>query len=120
MLFPHFVIEELQRQEQRGQDLFSGNGQCATGHVPPCYTDNSMHDLQTGRFHAPRLIRGQMLTADGSIKTFPLRGIRDSPPYLRDGQSYTLADTVEFFNLIRGTHLSANGRTDLEAFLRVQ
>jgi len=36
----------------------------------------------------------------GNIKTFPLRGIKDSPPYLHDGRLLTLEDTIEFFNLI--------------------
>ncbi len=105
--------------EQRGQELFFGKAQCVACHVPPYYTDNSMHNLQTGRFYAPRLVHGVMTTADGPIKTFPLRGIKDSPPYLHDGRLLTLADTVEFFNLILETHLSADEKTDLEAFLRV-
>lgn len=105
--------------ERRGQELFSGKAQCALCHPPPFYTDNSMHNLQTGRFFAPLLVRGAMMTDDGPIKTFPLRGIKDSPPYLHDGRLLTLADTVEFFNLILGTHLSTGEKTDLEAFLRV-
>ena len=43
-----------------------------------------------------------MAIGDGAIKTFPLRGIKDSPPYLHDGRLLTLDDTVEFFNLILG------------------
>jgi len=105
--------------ERRGQELFFGKAQCATCHPPPYYTDNSMHNLQTGRFYAPRLVRGAMMTADGPIKTFPLRGLKDSPPYLHDGRLLTLADTVEFFNLILETHLTADEKTELEAFLRV-
>lgn len=105
--------------ELRGQGLFFGKAQCATCHAPPYYTDNSMHDLQTGRFFTLRPAGGAMMTADGLIKTFPLRGIKDSPPYLHDGRLLTLADTVEFFNLILGTHLTADEKTDLEAFLRV-
>ncbi len=105
--------------ELRGQELFFGKAQCATCHVPPYYTDNTMHDLQTGRFYPPQLIRGAMNVADGSIKTFPLRGLKDSPPYLHDGRLLTLADTVEFFNLILETHLTSDEKTDLEAFLRV-
>jgi cytochrome c peroxidase len=105
--------------ERRGQELFSGKAQCSLCHAPPFYTDNSMHNLQTGRFFAPLMVRGAMMTDDGPIKTFPLRGIKDSPPYLHDGRLLTLADTVEFFNLILGTHLSAGEKTDLEAFLRV-
>ncbi len=105
--------------EQRGQELFFGKAQCASCHTPPHYTDNSMHDLQTGRFYPPQMIRGAMTTADGPIKTFPLRGIKDSPPYLHDGRLLTLADTIEFFNLILETHLTADEKADLEAFLRV-
>jgi len=106
-------------QELRGQALFLGKAQCAACHVPPYYTDNTMHDLQTQRFLAPQLVRGAMMTGDGPIKTFPLRGLKDSPPYLHDGRLLTLADTVEFFNLILGTKLTADEKTDLEAFLRV-
>lgn len=105
--------------ESRGQTLFFGKAQCATCHVPPYYTDNSMHDLQTGRFYGAVLVRGAMTTADGAIKTFPLRGLKDSPPYLHDGRLLTLADTIEFFNLILETHLTADEKSDLEAFLRV-
>ena len=41
-----------------------------------------------------------MASADGSIKTLPLRGIKDSPTYLHDGRLLTLEDTVGFFNLV--------------------
>ena len=37
---------------------------------------------------------------DGPIKSFTLRGIKDSPPYMHDGRCLTLEDTVEFFNLV--------------------
>jgi cytochrome c peroxidase len=59
-----------------------------------------------------------MASADGPIKTFPLRGIKDSPPYLHDGRLVTLEDTVEFFNLILATKLSTTEKADLVAFLR--
>jgi cytochrome c peroxidase len=55
---------------------------------------------------------------DGPIKTFPLRGIKDTPPYFHDGRLLTLEDTVEFFNLIDGTKLTAQEKQDLAAFLR--
>jgi cytochrome c peroxidase len=78
-----------------------------------------MHNLRAERFYKPRLINGRMTNADGPIKTFPLRGIKESPPYLHDGRLLTLDDTVEFFNLILETRLSAAEKTDLLAFLRV-
>ena len=77
-----------------------------------------MHNLRTERFFKPVMINGRMASADGPIKTFPLRGIKDSPPYLHDGRLLTLDDTVEFFNLILGTQLSAQEKQDLVAFLR--
>jgi len=55
---------------------------------------------------------------DGPIKTFTLRGIKDGPPYLHDGRLLTLEDTVEFFNLVRGTSLTRDEKADLVAFLR--
>jgi len=105
-------------EELRGQAVFFGKGQCATCHVPPYYTDNLMHDLQTERFYRPRIINGRMASADGPIKTFPLRGIKDTPPYLHDGRLLSLDDTVEFFNLVLGIQLAAQEKKDLVAFLR--
>jgi cytochrome c peroxidase len=59
-----------------------------------------------------------MASADGPIKTFPLRGVKDSPPYLHDGRLLTLEDTVEFFNLVLDTKLSGTEKQDLVEFLR--
>jgi len=60
-----------------------------------------------------------MMTAQGPIKTFPLRGIKESPPYLHDGRLLTLEDAVEFFNLVQQLNLSQQEKTDMVAFLRV-
>jgi cytochrome c peroxidase len=105
-------------EEMRGQALFFGKAQCVSCHQPPYYTDLTMHNLQVERFFKPRMINGRFATADGPIKTFPLRGIKDSPPYLHDGRLLTLDDTVEFFNIVLGTGLSAQEKKDLLAFLR--
>ena len=104
--------------EMRGQAVFFGKAQCATCHQPPYYTDNTMHNLQVERFFKPRMINGRMASADGPIKTFPLRGIKDSPPYLHDDRLLTLDDTVEFFNLVVGARLTEQEKKDLLAFLR--
>ncbi len=104
--------------ELRGQAVFFGKGQCAACHAAPYYTDNTMHNLMTERFYEPKAINGLMASADGPIKTFPLRGIKDSPPYLHDGRLLTLEDTVEFFNLVLGTKLSKDEKADLTEFLR--
>jgi cytochrome c peroxidase len=104
--------------ELRGQQLFSGKAQCVFCHPAPYYTDNLMHNLKAERFFKPKLINGRMASADGPIKTFPLRGIKDSPPYLHDDRLITLEDTVEFFNLIQELKLTAPEKADLVAFLR--
>ncbi len=111
--------KQASESELRGQTLFFGKAQCATCHPAPYYTDNLMHNLKVERFFKPQTIHGRMATADGPIKTFPLRGIKDSPPYLHDGRLLTLDDTVEFFNLILELKLTADEKTDLVAFLRV-
>ena len=77
-----------------------------------------MHDLKAERFFEPRMINGRLASADGPIKTFPLRGIKESPPYMHDGRLMTLEDTVEFFNLIQGLNLTAQEKSDLVAFMR--
>ena len=104
--------------ELRGQTVFFGKGNCASCHMPPYYTDNLMHNLQTERFFKPVLISNMRALGDGSIKTLSLRGVKDSPPYLHDGRLLTLDDTVEFFNLILRTRLTAQEKQDLVAFLR--
>ncbi|QSQ17598.1 cytochrome B6 [Myxococcus landrumensis] len=105
--------------EMRGQNLFFGKAQCSVCHTPPYYTDNLMHNLKTERFYKPRVVNGAMMGADGPIKTFPLRGIKESPPYLHDGRLLTLEDTVEFFNIVLETRLSDQEKKDLVAFMRV-
>ena len=108
--------KQASESEMRGQTLFFAN--CGSCHPAPYYTDNLMHNLKTERFYKPRMINGRMASADGPIKTFPLRGIKESPPYLHDDRLLTLEDTVEFFNLILQSRLSDQEKKDLVAFLR--
>lgn len=104
--------------EKRGEKIFFGKGKCAGCHDAPYYTDNKMHDLQLERFFKARTINDQYIRGTGPIKTFPLRGIKDSPPYLHDGRLLTLEDAVEFFNLVQQLNLSGQEKKDLTAFLR--
>ena len=96
-------------QELQGEQLFFGKARCVACHVPPAYTDHQMHDLKLERFGAE---------ADGPIKTFVLRGIKDTPPYFHDGRLPTLEDTVEFFNIVSELKLNRDEKTALVAFLR--
>jgi cytochrome c peroxidase len=104
--------------EVKGQNVFFGKGQCSTCHPAPYYTDNTMHNLRVERFYKTQTINGLVATAQGPIKTFPLRGIKESPPYFHDGRLLTLEDTVEFFNLILETKLTQDEKNALVAFLR--
>lgn len=104
--------------ELRGQNLFFEKAGCASCHPAPYYTDNTMHNLKVERFFTPRMINGRMASADGPIKTFPLRGIKDSPPFMHDGRLLTLEDTVEFFNMVLELRLNEQEKKDLVAFMR--
>ena len=116
-IYGHLDPKLATKQELRGEKLFNGKAKCSECHPAPFYTDNLMHDLKVERFFEPHMINGRMASADGPIKTFPLRGLKDSPPYLHDGRLLTLADVVEFFNLVQGLELSSQEKEDLEAFM---
>jgi cytochrome c peroxidase len=103
------VREKASPAELRGEGLFFGKAKCAECHAGPAFVDDYMHDLQVERFYTGR--------PEGPIKTFPLRGIKDSPPYLHDGRCPTLDDAVEFFNLVLGLKLAAREKRDLTAYL---
>jgi cytochrome c peroxidase len=96
-------------QELLGENIFHGKGQCITCHSGPAFVDDYLHDLQVERFYKGR--------PEGPIKTFPLRGIKDSPPYLHDGRCPTLADTVEFFNLVLELDLKKEEKDALVAYM---
>jgi cytochrome c peroxidase len=107
-------------QELAGERVFFGKGRCAQCHVPPGFLDDRMHDLKLERFYqAGRESNGLQIIPDGPIKTFTLRGIKDSPPYMHDGRLLTLDDTVEFFNLVLGLQLSAEEKASLVAYMLV-
>ncbi len=111
------IDEKATEQELRGEDIFFGKGRCAECHPAPSYTNHQMHDLQLGRFYDPEKISDQYNIPDGPIKSFTLRGIKDSPPYHHDGRLLTLADTVEFYNLVLELDLTQKEKEDLHAFL---
>lgn len=95
--------------ELRGEAIFQGKGHCAQCHHGPAFVDTFMHDLQVERFYVGR--------PEGPIKTFPLRGIKESPPYLHDGRCPTLHDAVEFFDLVLELGLTRQEKEDLVAYL---
>ena len=117
-IFGKLDVSKATDSEKRGEVLFNGKAKCATCHPAPYYTDNLMHNLKTERFYKPVTVRNHTAVGDGPIKTFPLRGIKDSPPYLHDGRLLTLEDVVEFFNLVTETKLTEEQKKDLVEFLK--
>ncbi len=98
------------QNEMRGEQIFFGKGKCGICHIPPTYLDHQMHDLKLERFTRE--------PGDGPMKTFTLRGIKESPPYMHDGRCFTLEDTVEFFNLVFNLKLTKEEKADLVSFMR--
>jgi cytochrome c peroxidase len=96
--------------ELAGEALFFGKAQCGICHPAPFYLDDKMHDLHLEEFLDE--------PGDGPIKTFTLRGIKESPPYMHDGRCLTLEDTVEFFNVVLELKLTAEEKSQLVAFMR--
>ncbi len=105
-------------QEMLGQQVFFGQGRCGVCHPAPFYLDDRMHDLHLERFYDAEMVNDQYNIADGPIKTFTLRGIKDSPPFHHDGRLLTLEDTVEFFNLVLDLDLTQKEKDALVAFMR--
>ena len=103
--FGRLIAAKATPAELRGEALFFGKAHCAECHPAPTYTDDKMHDLRVEEFYNGR--------AQGWIKTFSLRGIKDSPPYLHDGRLLTLEDSVEFFNLVFGLKLGRSRRNPI-------
>jgi cytochrome c peroxidase len=105
----NLIHEKATAAELAGEKIFHGKGQCIKCHGGPAFTDDYMHDLKVERFYLGR--------PEGPIKTFPLRGIKDSPPYLHDGRLMTLADAVEFFNIVLQLKLTKEEKEQLLAYL---
>jgi len=117
--FNHLDPSRATKEELAGEQIFLGKGRCAECHIPAtAFMDNNMHDLKLDRFYpVGQNENGLIILPDGPIKTFTLRGIKDSPPYLHDGRLLTLADTVEFFNLTLGLKLEKEEKDSLVAYL---
>ena len=96
--------------ELAGQEVFFGKATCSVCHPAPFYLDDKMHDLHLEEFLDE--------PGDGPIKTFTLRGIKDSPPYMHDGRCLTLEDTVEFFNIVLRLNLNETEKRQLAAFMK--
>lgn len=110
--------EKATEEELKGEEVFFGKGKCGVCHPGPFFLDDKMHDLKVERFYKKQMISDQVISAEGPIKTFTLRGIKDSPPYMHDGRCLTLEDTVEFFNIVTNLKLTPEEKKALVAYMR--
>jgi len=77
-----------------------------------------MHDLHLERFYpVGQVVNDLTILPEGPMKTFTLRGIKDSPPYFHDGRLLTLADTVEFFNVVLSLKLNQQEKDAVVAYM---
>lgn len=106
----YLIPSKATESEMNGQKIFFGKGTCGNCHIPPSYMNQQLNDLHLERFTKE--------PGDGPIKTFTLRGIKESPPFMHDGRCLTLEDTVEFFNLVLNLQLAEKEKADLVAFMR--
>ncbi|MEZ4808879.1 MAG: cytochrome C [Allomuricauda sp.] len=105
----NLIPSKSTKQELMGEKLFRGKAKCAQCHYGPAFVDDYMHDLKVERFYKGR--------PEGPIKTFPLRGIKDSPPYLHDDRLPTLDDATEFFNLVFELNLTKEEKEAITAYM---
>jgi cytochrome c peroxidase len=102
----------------RGKEVFEKQGQCATCHVPPTYTEPgwNMHTPQELGIDDFQANRGP----DKQYRTAPLSGLRthQAGGFYHDGRFATLDDVVSHYDTVLGLHLTGNERGDLVQFLK--
>ncbi|MFL5462111.1 MAG: hypothetical protein ACJ8AY_15600, partial [Gemmatimonadales bacterium] len=87
----------------RGQEVFNGQGQCATCHAGTTFTDANtrLHptsEVPTDPTHAER-------SATGMYRTTPLRALWQHAPYFHDGSAATLNDVVDRYDSAKNLQL---------------
>jgi len=92
----------------RGQEVFNGQGQCATCHAGTTFTDANtrLHptsEVVTDPTHADR-------SATKMYRTTPLRALWQHAPYFHDGSAATLNDVVDRYDSATNLQLTARRR----------
>jgi hypothetical protein len=102
----------------RGEQLFNGEAECATCHVPPLFLEPgySMHtpeEMGIDDFQASR-------SPDGMYRTAPLKGLwtHMARGFYHDGRFPTLLDVVNHYNSHFGLGLSESEKLDLVEYLK--
>ena len=102
----------------RGETVFTGQGQCASCHVPPLFGEPGwmMHtaaEVGVDDFQASR-------SPDERYRTTPLKGLftRQKGGFFHDGRFPTLIEVVNHYNSNRALGLSDQQKLDLVEFLK--
>ncbi len=101
----------------RGKDIFEGQGLCSSCHTGPDFTDANqlLHPVSdsaaANTSYAER-------SATGQLRTAPLRGVWQHPPYFHDGSAATLEDVVAMYNSKLGLGLTPDQSADLVEYLK--
>ena len=104
---------------ERGKAVFEGEGQCATCHSGPRFTDaNTRLHPPSDSVVEPETPSYIARSATKMVRTSPLKGVWQHAPYFHDGSAATLADVVNVYNTKRSLNLSAQQRNDLTEYLK--
>jgi hypothetical protein len=102
----------------RGRQVFEGQAQCASCHVPPLFTEpgwnaHTAEEIGIDDFHAKR-------SPTGRYRTAPLAGLfaRAKGGFYHDGRFATLADVVQHYDTFKKLGLSEPQKKDLVEYLK--
>jgi mono/diheme cytochrome c family protein len=106
----------------RGQDVFTGAGQCSTCHTGSLLTDANIH------LHSPSDVVSEpepngapsyaSRSATKMYRTAPLAGLWQHAPYFHNGTAATLADVVNTYDAKKALHLTTQQKADLVEYLK--
>ena len=118
--------QALTEEEQEGQAIFQGRGNCSQCHRGPNFTDEELHNTGVAYLNGDPTDPG---AGSGDFKTPTLREVARTAPYMHDGSLATLEEIVEFYSEggvpnpsldgdIRPLNLTVSEQSALVAFLR--
>jgi mono/diheme cytochrome c family protein len=100
----------------RGQVVFNGQGQCATCHAGPTFTDANTRLHPTTE--VPTDPKAAERSATKMYRTTPLRALWQHPPYFHDGSAATLDDVVNRYDSAKNLQLTPQQKADLVEYLK--
>ena len=104
---------------RRGNAVFAGQGQCATCHDGPRFTDaNKTLHPPADSMVEPEFPSYAARSATKMYRTSPLPGVWQHPPYFHDGSAATLEDVGRIYNDKRSLGLTDAQIADLAEYLR--